>query len=59
MKKKYIFHWLCRKPSTGYGTSPEDALTRLGYGNGAIRALDYYEEVENPSTDTEENHEKI
>lgn len=39
----YIFHWLGGKTSEGPGTSPEDAFSRLGYGGGAVRALDYWE----------------
>jgi hypothetical protein len=29
----------------GYGRTPEDAFTRLGFGRGAALALDYHEEV--------------
>lgn len=44
---KYRFHWLGsdRKVEEGEGTSPADALNKLGYGGGAVAALDYWEEV--------------
>ena len=30
----------------GYGRDVADSFSRLGFGGGAIRALDYYEEVQ-------------
>ena len=42
--KKYILHWRDGKTETVEGDNPADAMTRAGYGNGALRALDYYEE---------------
>lgn len=45
MKKKFKFHWKTGRASIGEGTSPEDAFTHLGYGAGAVPALDYYEEI--------------
>ena len=44
--KKYRFHWLDGSTNDGEGCTPADALTRLGFGAGAIRALDYYEVLE-------------
>lgn len=45
-QKLYRFWWRFNdKPSEGRGITPEDALTKLGYGAGAVRVLDYYEEV--------------
>lgn len=45
----FRFHW---RPSgridEGYGRDVADAFSRLGYGGGAIRALDYYETVQSP-----------
>jgi hypothetical protein len=43
--KKFRFHWLDGKTSEGEGDTPADALRRLGYGGGAVRALDWWEEV--------------
>ena len=42
---KYRFHWLSGDPSEGCGKDAADALTHLGFGAGAIAALDYYETV--------------
>ena len=39
------FHWLDGKVDEGTGGSMTDAFTRLGFGAGALQALDYYEEV--------------
>lgn len=43
--KKFIFYWLDRESEEGEGYSVADAFTRLGYGAGALKALDYFEEV--------------
>jgi len=40
---KYKFHWLDGKVDESTGDSPADALSRLGYSQGAVAALDYYE----------------
>lgn len=45
MKKTFILHWLDNRTETVYGESISDAFMRAGYGAGALRALDYYEEV--------------
>lgn len=42
----YRFHWRAGPPNEGYGDTPEDAMNRLGYGQGAIAALDYWELVQ-------------
>ena len=39
----YIFHWLDGSTNEGNGETPDDAFTHLGFGAGAVRALDYYE----------------
>lgn len=42
------FHWLPEgsgKTDEGYGRDVADAFSRLGYGGGAIRALDWWEVV--------------
>ena len=43
---KYRFHWLSGDISEASGKTPAEAFTHLGYGNGALRALDYWEEVD-------------
>ena len=42
--RKFIFHWLDGKSEEGTGEGVADAFRNLGYGEGAIRALDYYDE---------------
>lgn len=52
-QNKYRFIWNDGKENTGTGETPEQAFTNLGYGAGAIRALDYYEKVKDEDNDTE------
>lgn len=47
---KYRFHWRDGKTNEGLGSSPEDAFSRLGFGAGAVAALDYYETVDIPKS---------
>ena len=49
--KTFIFHWLDGKVDVGCGYSVSNAFSRLGYGGGAIRDLDYFEEVKETSND--------
>lgn len=49
--KTFIFHWDGGKDETLQGESAADALNRAGYGQGAIRALDYFEEVKESEDD--------
>ena len=42
---KYRFYWLDGTTNEGEGRDVADAFTRLGYGAGAIRALDYHKEI--------------
>lgn len=42
---KYRFHWAGGEVEEGEGTSVCDACTRLGYGAGALSALDHYETI--------------
>lgn len=42
--KTFIFHWLDGKVEEQKANSVSEAFMLLGYGSGAIRALDYYEE---------------
>ena len=44
--KRFRFYWLDGSVNEGDGLNVEDAFTRLGFGQGAVRALDYYEEIE-------------
>ena len=46
--KRYRFHWRDGRTNDGQGTSPEQALTLLGFGFGAVPALDYWEELLSP-----------
>jgi len=41
--KKYKFHWLDGKETIGFGENVSNAFAKLGFGNGALRSLDYYE----------------
>jgi len=43
--KSFILYWLDGKKEQAEGNTIADAFTRAGYGAGAIRALDYFEEL--------------
>lgn len=43
--KKFRLHWLDGKVELVEGYDIADACRRAGIGNGALPALDYYEEV--------------
>lgn len=43
--KHYKFYFLDGRVVEGDGLDEADAFSRLGYGAGAARALDYFEEV--------------
>lgn len=43
--KKFIFYWLDGTVNVVEGTNVSDAFMRLGYGLGAINALNYYKEI--------------
>lgn len=45
MKKKFKLYWLGGKTEIIKGKNIADAFTHAGYSAGAIRALDYYEEI--------------
>lgn len=49
--KRYRFFWLGGKSEDGVGETTQDAFTHLGYGAGAIRALDQVVEISNVQTD--------
>jgi len=43
--RKFILHWLTGKIEIVEGKDIADAFTKAGYSSGALRALDWYEEV--------------
>jgi hypothetical protein len=43
--RKFKLFWLDGKEEIVKGNSIADAFSKAGYGNGAIRALDYYKEI--------------
>jgi hypothetical protein len=45
----YILYWLHGKLEKITGESISDAFNKAGYGGGAIRALDFYEQNETPT----------
>lgn len=47
MFKQFKLHWLDGKIELVEGIDIADAFSKAGYGAGAIRALDYFEEVGN------------
>ena len=53
--KNFILHWLDGTDEEVQGNSISDAFTRAGYGGGAIRALDYYEEKDKPVKEENED----
>lgn len=55
--KTFILHWLDGVDEEVQGNSISDAFTRAGYGGGAIRALDYYEEKDKPVKEENEDGE--
>jgi len=50
--KRFRLHWLSGDTEVTEGHNIAHAFSRAGYGGGAIRALDWYEEIKE-----EENHE--
>ncbi|MHC4298016.1 MAG: hypothetical protein ACYS7Y_11995 [Planctomycetota bacterium] len=43
--KTFRFHWLDGKVEDSTGRTVREAFTRLGYGAGALPALDHYEDL--------------
>ena len=41
----FRFYWLDGKTEEAHGYDVADAFRRLGYGAGAVKALDYYKEI--------------
>ena len=42
-EKTFIFHWNDGSVDSGKGTSVSDAFMKLGFGAGAMGALDWWE----------------
>lgn len=42
--KTFTLFWLSGTTELVEGNDPADAMTKAGYGNGALRALDFYSE---------------
>ena len=47
--KKFRLHWLGGKTEDIEGTDITDAIRRAGYGAGAMKVLDYWEELKDES----------
>ncbi len=45
-QKQWRFHWLNGKVEVGIGDTVSEAFTQLGYGAGAMAAMDHYQELE-------------
>lgn len=41
--KKFVLYWLTGKSEVVQGVDIADAMNRAGYGFGALRALDFYD----------------
>jgi len=50
----YRLYWLDGKIEDICGFSISDAFMKAGYGNGALRALDYWKEITNAHGRTED-----
>lgn len=52
--KKYQFYWKDGIVSEGLGRDVADAFTRLGFGAGAMPAVDYWREMPASQADYED-----
>lgn len=43
---KFVLYWLTGKAEVVQGVDIADAMNKAGYGNGALRALDFYDNGE-------------
>jgi hypothetical protein len=43
---RFRFHWKDGRAEIGLGKTVPEAFKSLGYGGGALAALDHYEEIE-------------
>lgn len=54
---QFKLHWLnSDEPEVVEGPTIAEAMTLAGYGNGAVRALDHYEEIKNAEVETGETN---
>ncbi len=51
----FILHWLGGDKTEVRGPTIQDACNRAGYGAGAMRALDYWEEVKDEPKEGEKS----
>ena len=51
--KKYKLYWLSAEPQIVEGANIVDAFTKAGYSAGAVRALDWFEEIKEEQIDDE------
>jgi len=47
MEKTYRIFWIDGTDTLIYGNDIASAFTKAGFGAGAVKAIDYYKEVEN------------
>lgn len=45
VRRKFRFHWKDGRKTDASGKNVAEAFLALGYGGGAFRALDYYEDI--------------
>ena len=57
--KKFKIYWLAGKPTIVQGEDIADACRRGGIGGGAVRAIDFYEEITDLDSDKETNQQSI
>ena len=57
-KHLYRFHWFDGSKNEGYGLDAADALNKMGFAHGALRALDYWEKMPLPAGVSFEEVEK-
>jgi len=55
--KTFLLHWRTGPSEEVYGNDITHALNRTGYGQGALPALDYWEEVKEETSDDNQKEE--
>lgn len=58
-KKKFRLYWIGGRTEIVEGDDIADAFTHAGYGAGAIRALDYSEEIKTSKKEKNEDKNKF
>ena len=48
--KTFLIHWRDGSTTEVTGEDITDACRRAGIGSGAVRAIDYHEEIKSPSS---------